>query len=164
MGFVRKLPHQLVEAFQSTLEVVKESDLLVHVVDSAAPDPGEQINAVRTVLAEIGADRVPELLAFNKADIAPEAKRLVDRHQGSVMLSATTGEGVELLLRTIGDRLRAMAPVVELRVPYDRGDVLAALHREGEVLSEAHEPEAAVLRARFRSGHASRFEEFVVSS
>ena len=163
VGFVRKLPHQLVEAFQSTLEVVKESDLLVHVVDSAAPDPNEQINAVRTVLGEIGADRVPELLAFNKADIAPEAKRLVDRHAGSVMLSATTGEGLDLLLRTIGDRLRALAPVVELRVPYDRGDVLAALHREGEVLSEAHEPEATVLRARFRTGGTGRFEEFVVS-
>jgi len=163
VGFVRKLPHQLVEAFQSTLEVVKESDLLVHVVDSAAPDPNEQIDAVRTVLAEIGADRVPELLAFNKADIAPEAKRLVDRHPGSVMLSATTGDGMDLLLRTIGDRLRALAPVVELRVPYDRGDVLAALHREGEVLSEAHEPEATVLRARFRRGGAGRLEEFVVS-
>jgi len=163
VGFVRKLPHQLVEAFQSTLEVVKESDLLVHVVDSAAPDPNEQIDAVRTVLAEIGADRVPDLLAFNKADIAPEAKRLVDRHPGSVMLSATTGDGMDLLLRTIGDRLRALAPVVELRVPYDRGDVLAALHREGEVLSEAHEPEATVLRARFRRGGAGRFEEFVVS-
>jgi GTP-binding protein HflX len=163
VGFVRKLPHQLVEAFQSTLEVVKESDLLVHVVDSAAADPQEQIDAVRTVLAEIGADRVPELLAFNKADVAPEAKRLVDRHPGSVMLSASTGEGVDGLLRTIGDRLRALAPVIELRVPYDRGDVLAALHREGEVLSEAHEPEATVLRARFRTGGAGRFQEFVVS-
>jgi GTP-binding protein HflX len=164
VGFVRKLPHQLVEAFQSTLEVVKESDLLVHVVDSAAADPQEQIDAVRTVLAEIGADRVPELLAFNKADIAPEAKRLVDRHPGSVMLSASTGEGVDHLLRTVGDRLRALAPVIELRVPYDRGDVLAALHREGEVLSEAHGPDATVLRARFRQGGAGRFQEFVVSS
>ncbi len=162
VGFVRKLPHQLVEAFQSTLEVVKESDLLVHVVDSAAPDPHDQIAAVRTVLSDIGADRVPELLAFNKSDIAPDAKRLVDRHPGSVLLSAGTGEGVEVLLRTIGDRLRAMAPVVELRVPYDRGDVLAALHREGEVLSEAHEPEGAVLRARFRTGGVGRFAEFVV--
>jgi len=162
VGFVRKLPHQLVEAFQSTLEVVKESDLLVHVVDSAAPDPQAQIDAVRTVLAEIGADRVPELLAFNKSDIAPDAKRLVDRHPGSVMLSAATSEGIELLLQTIGDRLRALAPVVELRVPYDRGDVVAALHREGEVLSEAHEPDATLLRARFRTGGIGRFQEFVV--
>jgi GTP-binding protein HflX len=162
VGFVRKLPHQLVEAFQSTLEVVKESDLLVHVVDSSAADPGAQIDAVRTVLAEIGADRVPDLLAFNKADIAPDAKRLVDRHPGSVLLSATTGEGMDHVLRTIGDRLRALAPVVELRVPYGRGDVVAALHREGEVLSEAHEPDATLVRARFRSGGAGRFQEFVV--
>jgi GTP-binding protein HflX len=162
VGFVRKLPHQLVEAFQSTLEVVTESDLLVHVVDSAAADPAGQIDAVRTVLAEIGADRVPELLAFNKADISPDVKRLVDRNPGSVMLSAATGEGVEHLLRTVGDRLRALAPVVELRVPYDRGDVVAALHREGEVLSEAHEPEATVFRARFRNGGPGRFQEFVV--
>ncbi|MCU1451149.1 MAG: GTP-binding protein HflX [Acidimicrobiales bacterium] len=162
VGFVRKLPHQLVEAFQSTLEVVKESDLLVHVVDSSAPDPGAQMGAVRTVLAEIGADRVPELLAFNKADIAPDAKRLVDRHPGSVLLSATSGEGMDTLLQTIGDRLRALAPVIELRVPYGRGDVVAALHREGEVLSEAHEPDATLVRARFRSGGAGRFQEFVV--
>jgi GTP-binding protein HflX len=163
VGFVRKLPHQLVEAFQSTLEIVKESDLLVHIVDSSSPDPAAQIDAVRTVLAEIGADRVPELLAFNKADISPDAKRLVDRNPGSVMLSAATGEGMANVLQTIGDRLRALAPVVELRVPYDRGDVVAALHREGEVLSEAHEADSTLLRARFRSGGVGRFQEFVVS-
>ena len=162
VGFVRKLPHQLVEAFQSTLEVVKESDLLVHVVDSAASDPRGQIGAVRTVLAEIGADRVPELLAFNKADVAPDAKRLVDRHPGSVLLSAVTGEGLDILLQTVGDRLRALNPVVELRIPYDRGDVVAALHREGEVLSEAHEAEATLLRARLHGDGAGRFREFVV--
>ena len=79
VGFVRKLPHQLVEAFRSTLEVVAESDLLVHVVDAAAPDPEGEIDAVRTVLDEIGAGDVPELLAFNKADVTPEAKRLSRR-------------------------------------------------------------------------------------
>jgi GTP-binding protein HflX len=162
VGFVRKLPHQLVEAFQSTLEVVKESDLLVHVVDSSAPDPAEQIEAVRSVLAEIGADGVPELLAFNKTDVAPEAKRLVDRHPGSVMLSALTGEGLDNLLSTAADRLRALAPVVELVVPYDRGDVVAALHREGEVLSETHEANATRMRARLRAEGAGRFGEFVV--
>ena len=137
------------EAFQSTLEVVKESDLLVHIVDSSAPDPGEQIEAVRSVLGEIGADHVPELLAFNKTDVAPDAKRLVDRHPGSVMLSALTGEGLDALLATVADRLRALAPVVELVVPYDRGDVVAALHREGEVLSETHEAHATRMRARW---------------
>src|SRR5438045_3423941 len=94
VGFVRKLPHQLVEAFRSTLEVVKESHLLLHVVDASAPDPELQIDAVRTVLDEIGAAEVPELLAFNKADVTTEGKRLVERHPGSVAMSALTGEGV----------------------------------------------------------------------
>ncbi|MDQ1395889.1 MAG: GTPase, partial [Acidimicrobiaceae bacterium] len=163
VGFVRKLPHQLVEAFRSTLEVVKDSDLLVHVVDASAPDPEEQIEAVRSVLAEIGAGDVPELLAFNKADIAPEAKRLTDRNPGSVRISARTGEGIGELLGTVGDRLRAMAQVVELLVPFDRGDVVAAVHREGEVLVEAHEEGATRLRARLDEAGAARFREFVVA-
>jgi GTP-binding protein HflX len=161
VGFVRKLPHQLVQAFRSTLEVVKESDLLVHLVDSSSTDPEEQIEAVRTVLAEIGADRVPELLAFNKADVAPEAKRLAERYPGSLELSALTGEGVDALLRAVGDRLRALGTVVELVVPYERGDVLAAVHREGEVLVETHEATAARLRVRVDQAGAARFQEFV---
>ena len=93
VGFVRKLPHQLVEAFRSTLEVVTESDLLVHVVDSISPDPEGQIEAVRSVLDEIGAGSVPELLAFNKGDVSTEAGRLADRHPGSVSISALTRRG-----------------------------------------------------------------------
>jgi GTP-binding protein HflX len=161
VGFVRKLPHQLVQAFRSTLEVVKESDLLVHVVDSAAADPEEQIEAVRTVLAEIGADQVPDLLAFNKADVSREAKRLSERYAGSVELSALTGEGVDGLLQAIGDRLRALGQVVELLVPYERGDILAAVHREGEVLVETHEEHASRLRVRVDEAGAARFREFV---
>jgi GTPase len=161
VGFVRKLPHQLVEAFRSTLEVVKESDLLVHVVDSAADNPEEQIEAVRTVLAEIDADRVPELLAFNKADVSREAKRLSERYSGSVELSALTGEGVDGMLQAVGDRLRALAQVVELVIPYDRGDVLAAIHREGEVLVETHEETGARIRVRVDAAGAARFREFV---
>jgi GTP-binding protein HflX len=161
VGFVRKLPHQLVEAFRSTLEVVKESDLLVHVVDSSSSDPQAQIDAVRAVLDEIGAGDVPELLAFNKADISPEAKRLADRYPGSVVISATTGEGIDDLLQATGDRLRALSRVVELVVPYDRGDVLAAVHREGEVLVESHLESATRLRVRVDSAGAARFQEFV---
>jgi len=163
VGFVRKLPHQLVEAFRSTLEVVKESDLLVHVVDASASDPQEQIDAVRSVLAEIGAGDVPELLAINKADVAPEAKRLAERHPGSVSISALTGDGVDDLLATIGDRLRAMADVVELLVPYERGDVIAAVHREGAVLVEAHEEDGTRIRARLDEAGAARFREFLAS-
>ena len=136
VGFVRKLPHQLVEAFRSTLQVAADADLLVHVVDASAADPIAQMHAVRDVLVEIGAADVPELLCFNKADTAPEAKRLVDRHPGSVRVSALTGEGIEDLLIAVGDRLRAQTDLVELHVPYARGDVLAEVHREGEVLSE----------------------------
>jgi GTP-binding protein HflX len=162
VGFVRKLPHQLVQAFRSTLEVVTESDLLVHVVDSSAVNPVEQIDAVRAVLAEIGADHVPELLAFNKADIsAGEAHRLADRYPGSVIISAVTGEGGPDLLQAVADRLRAMARVVELVVPYDRGDVLAAVHREGEVLVESHGEGGARLRVRVDEAGAARFREFV---
>jgi GTP-binding protein HflX len=162
VGFVRKLPHQLVEAFRSTLEVVKEGDLLVHVVDSTSADPEAQIEAVRTVLAEIGAGDVPELLAFNKADATPEAKRLADRHPGSVVVSALTGEGLEDLLVAIGDRVRASAKVMDLVVPYERGDVLAAVHREGEVLVETHEEGGARLRVRVDDVGAARFSEFAV--
>lgn len=161
VGFVRKLPHQLVQAFRSTLEVVTESDLLVHVVDCAAPDPEGQIDAVRTVLAEIGADDVQELLAFNKADVSREAKRLADRYPGSVMISALTGEGVDDLLAAIGDRLRATLRIVELTVPYERGDVLAAVHREGEVLLEAHEESATRVRVRVDAAGAARFAAWV---
>ncbi len=162
VGFVRKLPHQLVEAFRSTLDVVNQSDLLVHVVDSSAANPVAQIEAVRTVLGEIGAGQVPELLAFNKVDITLEAKRLADRYPGSVTISALTGEGVDLLLEAIGDRLRALARVVELVVPYERGDVLAAVHREGEVLVERHDQESAQLRVRVDEAGAARFREWVV--
>ncbi len=162
VGFIRKLPHGLVEAFKSTLEVVAESDLLVHVVDSSAPDPEAQIGAVHAVLGEIEADRVPELLAFNKADVTREAKRLTESHAGSVAVSAVTGEGVADLLSAIGDRLRAMADVVELVVPFDRGDVVAAVHREGEVLTEQHEDTGTRLRARLDTAGVSRFRDFVV--
>jgi GTP-binding protein HflX len=163
VGFVRKLPHQLVAAFRSTLEVVKESDLVLHVVDCSAPDPELQMDAVRVVLDEIGAGDVPELLAFNKADVSPEAKRLAERHAGSVTISALTGEGIDGLLETLGDRLRAMLRVVELIVPYERGDVLAAIHREGEVLVETHDEMATTVRVRVDQVGAARFREFISS-
>jgi GTP-binding protein HflX len=163
VGFVRKLPHQLVEAFRSTLEEVAEADLLVHVVDAAAPDPEAQMEAVRTVLAEIGAERVPELVAFNKADVAgTEAKRLLDRHPGSVLVSARTGDGGDDLLAAVGERLQALSRVVELAVPYQRGDVVAALHRHGEVVSEEHGAHATRLRVRLRAADVARFGDFRV--
>jgi GTP-binding protein HflX len=165
VGFIRKLPHQLVEAFRSTLDVAVDADLLVHVVDASAPDVEGNIRAVRTVLREIGADRVPELLAFNKADLAPEAaERLREEHEGSVALSAVTGQGVDRLLATIGDRLRALTTVLDLVIPFDRGDLLAAAHRAGEVLHEEPGEGGMHVRGRFDDAAAGRFREYVVST
>lgn len=157
VGFVRRLPHGLVEAFKSTLEMAADADLLVHVVDGAAADPEGQIDAVRLVLAEIGADQIPELIVFNKADIEPdETKRMVARHAGSVAVSALTGEGVDDLLQSLADRLRSLANVVELFIPYERGDVLAAVHREGEVISTADETTGVRVRARLDPAAAGK--------
>src|SRR5688500_12934898 len=164
VGFIRKLPHQLVEAFKSTLSVAADADLLVHVVDSSALDPEGNIAAVRTVLRDIDADEVPVLYAFNKSDLTPsDARRLAKVHEGSVAFSATTGEGVEELLLTIAARLRALTNVVELTVPYDRGDVLAAVHREGEVLSEQADEDSMRLRVRLDDASLGQFIEYVVA-
>lgn len=163
VGFVRKLPHQLVEAFRSTLEVVAESDLLVHVVDASAGDPDSQISAVRLVLSEIEAGHVPELLVFNKVDVSMNAKQLVDQHPGSIAISALTGQGIDEFLRTLADRLRELDTVVEMLIPYTRGDVLAALHREGEVLVEEHENDAMRVRARVDDATANRYRDYLIS-
>ncbi len=161
VGFVKKLPTQLVKAFRSTLEVVGEADLLVHVVDAAAADPDAQMEAVRTVLAEIGAGGVAQLVCVNKADLDPEAaSRIAKHHPGAVVVSGITGQGVDELLRAIGDRLRALTTPVELFVPWDRGDVIAAIHREGEVVSEAHEEAGVRIRARLDAVAQVRFGAF----
>ena len=164
VGFVRKLPHQLVEAFHATLEVVGDSDLLVHVVDAAAADPEGQMDAVRQVLVEIGAGEVPELLAFNKADIAPAAaRRLLESSPGSVAFSAKTGEGLDRLLERLSELLRRADRTVEFSVPYERGDVLAALHRAGEVLEQRDADGRLALLVRLDEASRRRFGEFAVA-
>ncbi|HKH05544.1 MAG TPA: GTPase HflX [Acidimicrobiales bacterium] len=164
VGFIRKLPHQLVEAFRSTLDVAVDANLLVHVVDASAHDPAANIRAVREVLHEIGAGDVPEVLAFNKADLAPEAAaRLAEREEGSVAFSAVTGQGVDALLETVAGRLRALTRVIDLVIPYDRGDLIAAAHRSGEVLEESPGEGGMRLRGRFDEASMARFTEYVVS-
>jgi GTP-binding protein HflX len=163
VGFVRKLPHQLVEAFTSTLEVVAEADLLVHVVDASAHDPEGQMAAVREVLVEIGAGDVPQLLCVNKADKDPDqARRLAAAHEGAVITSAATGDGIDDLVKAIGDRLRALLDPVDLFVPWARGDVIAAVHREGEVVLSSPEDEGELLRVRLDDAGKARFRDFVV--
>jgi GTP-binding protein HflX len=164
VGFVRKLPHELVEAFRSTLDSVHLSDLVVHVVDASAPNTDAQIAAVHEVLGEIGAAGVPELVVVNKADKAPEAaKSLAHAIEGSVLISARTGEGIDDLLQVIGDRLRGTDRVIELVVPWSRGDVLAAIHREGEVVGQSDGEESATLQVVLDEVGRARFAEFVTS-
>ncbi|MEY4131422.1 MAG: GTPase HflX [Actinomycetota bacterium] len=164
VGFITKLPTQLVEAFKSTLEVVTDADLLVHVVDGSSAEPQEQIDAVDRVLTEIGAVDIPQMLVVNKYDVDPDGvKRVVGDHPNAVAISARTGYGIENMLRTLGDRLRALSPLTELVIPFSRGDVLAAVHREGEVLSEEATEENMVVRARLDNVSLSRFREFLVA-
>ncbi|MDH3294223.1 MAG: GTPase HflX [Acidimicrobiia bacterium] len=163
VGFVRKLPHQLVQAFRSTLEVAVGADLLVHVVDGSGPDPQAHIQAVREVLREIGANEIPELLVFNKADQAEDIDSLVRRHPGSVAVSALTGQGIDDFLQALGRQLRATTELYELFVPWARGDLLAATHREGQVISEESEEKGMRVMARLESASAQRLEAVIVA-
>jgi len=161
VGFVRKLPHQLVQAFRSTLDVVVDADLLVHVVDASSPDPEGQIDAVREVLREIGAESVPELIVFNKIDIAEAPEKLLARYEGSLAASAHTGEGAETLLHTISDRLAVRNRIVDVIVPFDRGEIMAELHRSGQVLSEQAVADGMHFRARLDEFSIGRLKEFI---
>jgi GTP-binding protein HflX len=150
VGFVRHLPHQLVEAFRSTLEEVRDADLILHVVDGSDDAPEDQIRAVREVLAEIDAAGVPELIVINKADIAdPDVvARLRRREPGAVVVSARTGEGIEGLYAAIEADLPHLWQDVDVLVPYTRGDLLSRAHRQGEVLQADHDADGTRLRAR----------------
>ena len=162
VGFITKLPTQLVEAFKSTLEVVVDADLLVHVIDGSAAEPDSNIDAVNRVLEEIGAIDVPQMLVVNKVDRDPDGvKHVLADHPGSVAISALTGERVDDMLRTLADRLRGLSRITELVVPFDRGDVLAALHREGEVLVESATDDGMFVRARLDDVSVSKLREWV---
>ncbi len=151
VGFVRYLPTQLVEAFRSTLEEVAEADLLVHVVDASHPDPEGQITTVRGVVRDIdGASEIPELLVLNKVDIAdPDVvDRLLRREPDAVTISARSGAGLDALVDRISAALPRPREVVDVVVPYGRGDLVSRAHSEGEIQSETHTGEGTVLRAR----------------
>ncbi len=163
VGFIRQLPHGLIESFKSTLEVAAEADLLVHVVDGSATHPEEQMTAVREVLAEIGADQVPEFIVFNKADKVEDfGAQLVEAHHGAVAVSALHNQGLDVLLRKLADRMRSITQVTDLVVPFERGDILASIHREGEVVLSQDHPDGMHIRARLSEASAGRLREFVV--
>ena len=150
VGFVRHLPHQLIEAFRSTLEEVADADLVLHVVDGSHPDPAAQLAAVREVFAEIGALDVPELIVVNKADIADPAflRRLSTAEPDALAVSARTGLGLDELRQRIAALLPRPDIEVALLVPYDRGDLVARLHTHGDVLSVEHTSAGTRIEAR----------------
>jgi GTPase len=150
VGFVRHLPHQLVEAFRSTLEEVADADLLVHVVDGSHPDPEAQVGAVREVLTEIGADLIPELIVINKTDAVDEEGllRLKREWSQAVFVSARTGAGLDDLRAAVEAGLPTPAVEITALIPYDRGDLLAQLHQRGEVTDVTHEETGSRVVAR----------------
>jgi len=165
VGFVRHLPHQLIEAFRSTLEEVAEADLVLHVVDGAHPVPEEQVRAVREVLADVDAHTVAELLVINKTDAADEETllRLKRLWPDAVFVSARTGTGLESLRATIEQRLPWPAVEVHVRVPYERGELLARMHSRGEVLATEHTGEGTVVHARVDAALAAELAIFSVA-
>lgn len=185
VGFVRKLPHQLVEAFRSTLDEVNDADCLVHVIDASSADPVAELEAVHAVLDEIGTEHVAELVVLNKMDrlheyatgghelesdsdggehawVSTGLREIRSRYPNAVEVSALTGEGVDRVINAIASQLRALQTTQEFVIPFDRGDVLAQLHREGEVLTESHEDQHMKVIARVDAATLGVLREFVV--
>ncbi len=161
VGFVRHLPHQLIDAFKSTLEEVSESDLIVHVVDGSHPDPFEQIRAVRLVIDEIGGKDIPEIIAINKVDIADPhvIMEILRKEPNSYAFSVRTGFGIEGLLHAIENSLPRPSVEINVVIPYDRGDLVHAIHERGEIFSEQYIAEGTSIHARVDGGLAQRIEK-----
>jgi GTP-binding protein HflX len=161
VGFVRHLPHQLVEAFKSTLEEVSESDLIVHVVDGAHPDPQEQLRAVRQVISEIGGGEIMEIIAINKADVAaPEVlMELLRIESNAYAISARTGYGIETLVKAIESALPKPKVEITAIIPFSRGDLVSAVHETGEIISEEYLPEGTKLHAMVGGALARKIEK-----
>ena len=161
VGFVRHLPHQLVDAFKSTLEEVSGADLIVHVVDGSHPDPFEQIRSVRQVITEIGGGDIPEIIAINKVDIAsPDIVMEILRSEpNSYAFSVRSGFGVEGLVHAIEKSLPHPSVEITALIPYHRGDLVSAIHEQGEILSEEHLAEGTAIHAYVNGGLAKAIEK-----
>jgi len=164
VGFVRHLPHQLVDAFRSTLEEVADADLILHVVDGSDADPKAQLAAVRDVLRQVGAADVPELVVINKADVASpietEGLRLAEPR--SVVVSAHTGAGIDKLFAELDELLPRKQREMTVTLPYGRGDLVSRAHREGEVIAVRHGEDGTELTARVPLGLAAELDPFAV--
>jgi GTP-binding protein HflX len=162
VGFIHKLPHSLVEAFKSTLDEVREADLLVHVVDGSHPQAFEQIAAVQEVLGEIGAADRPTLLVFNKADAMDDEMRgqLAARYPHAVVCSALTGEGLDELLERVTAEAARQAITLTILVPYAHGEAVAYAHEHTHIVSEEHTPEGTRMVVRAGTQAAGRLEPY----
>jgi len=160
VGFVRHLPHQLVEAFKSTLEEVSESDLIVHVVDGSHPDPQEQLRAVRQVINEIGGGEIMEIIAINKADVsAPEVlMNLLSNESNAYAISARTGYGIDTLVKAIEAALPKPKVEINAVIPFSRGDLVSAVHEQGEIISEEYLPEGTKIHAMVGGALAQKIQ------
>ncbi|MCC4909763.1 GTPase HflX [Microbacterium sp. cx-59] len=163
VGFVRNLPHQLVEAFRSTLEEVGSADVIVHVVDGSHPDPAAQLATVRDVIGDVGARDTREIVVFNKADLVDADTRLVLRGlvPSALFVSSRTGEGIEELRQVVEEALPLPAVELHALVPYDRGDLVSAIHEHGMILLERHEEDGTALHVRVPAVLAGRLAPFV---
>ena len=166
VGFVKHLPHDLIDAFKSTLEEVSGADVIVHVVDGSHPDPLGQISAVREVIDEIGGAKIPEIIAINKADIAdPETMALILRQEPDAYpISVHTGAGITELVRAIETSLPRPRVEVRTLVPYNRGDLVSQIHEHGEILSEEYLAEGTSLHALVDGSLAHALEKYAVQS
>ena len=164
VGFVRHLPHQLVEAFRSTLEEVADADLILHVVDGSHPDPEGQLAAVREVFAEIGADKVPEIVVINKLDAADPmvVQRLLSREPHSVAVSARTGEGISTARAVLEAELPRPDVEVTVLLPYERGDLVSRIHEKGDVLSLEHTAEGTAITAHVHASLAGELAAYAI--
>jgi GTP-binding protein HflX len=166
VGFVRNLPHQLVEAFRSTIEEISQSDLVVHVVDASHPDPASQIQTVRDVLSEVEATDIRELIVFNKCDLIDETEKLALRgmEPGCLLVSATTGEGIAELLQSIESLLPKPELFMKVLVPYSRGDLVSRIHSEGKVSKLEHRESGTYIETLVKPGLASELEVFALDA
>ena len=164
VGFVRHLPHQLVEAFRSTLEEVSDADLIVHVVDGSHADPEGQLSAVREVFAEIGASDVPEIVVINKADTADPLvlARLQREEPHSVVVSAKTGDGIAEALAFIEGELPRPGVEFKALLPYERGDLINRLHQQGEIDTMEHTADGTLVAGRATEALAGELASYAV--
>ncbi|RKE63684.1 GTPase HflX [Microbacterium sp. AG238] len=164
VGFVRNLPHQLVEAFRSTLEEVSGADVIVHVVDGSHPDPAAQLATVRDVMGDVGARATRELVVFNKADLVDDDARLLLRglEPTAHFVSSRTSEGIDDLRAAIEDALPLPAVEVRALVPYDRGDLISAVHESGHIVATSHEEDGTAVHAHVSERLAAELAPYAV--